>query len=186
MPVDHRNNVMILNTVQCTVYVTVQNSRTQYSQNYTPSGNICSYKYWTYLQVVTGNVYGRLYLLRYIIILKNCFLLYISHQCQGHPLSLLQINTVIKNKIKFSSNIGNSKGSGAKSYMTNDLLIYGENICTFPHMLGSPSSYMTLHPIPSEFPYISGKFSFLFIRVGNHHMANYCTVPLTIDYLHMG
>ncbi len=42
----------------------------------------------------------------------------------------------------------------AKSYMTNDLLIYGENICAFPHILGSPSSYMNLHPIPSEFPYI--------------------------------
>jgi len=26
-----------------------------------------------------------------------------------------------------------------------------------------PSSYMTLHPIPSEFPYIWGKFCFLFI-----------------------
>jgi hypothetical protein len=34
---------------------------------------------------------------------------------------------------------------------------------------------MILHPIPSEFPYISGKFFFLFISVGNHHVANYCT-----------
>jgi hypothetical protein len=42
----------------------------------------------------------------------------------------------------------------AKSYMTKDLLIYGENISAFPHILGSPSSYITLHPIPSEFPYI--------------------------------
>jgi hypothetical protein len=33
--------------------------------------------------------------------------------------------------------LGNSKGSGAKSYMTNDLLIYGEkNSCAFPHDLG--------------------------------------------------
>jgi|LakMenEpi03Aug12_release.lakeMendotaPanAssembly.Ray.scaffolds.fasta_scaffold1405913_1 hypothetical protein len=40
--------------------------------------------------------------------------------------------------------------------MTNDLLIYGENICAFPYILGSPSSHMTLHPIPSEF--IRGKF----------------------------
>jgi hypothetical protein len=38
--------------------------------------------------------------------------------------------------------------------VTNDLLIYGENICAFSHILGSPSSYMTLHPIPSEIPYI--------------------------------
>ncbi len=49
--------------------------------------------------------------------------------------------------------------------MTNDLLIYGENICAFPHILGTPSSYMILHPIPSEFPYIWGNFSFFFISV---------------------
>jgi hypothetical protein len=46
--------------------------------------------------------------------------------------------------------------------MTNDLLIYDENLCAFPHILGSPSSYMSLHPIPSEFPYIFGKLSFIF------------------------
>ncbi len=48
--------------------------------------------------------------------------------------------------------------------MTNDLLIYGENICAFTHILGSPCSYMTLHPIPSEFSYIWRKFSFLFYQ----------------------
>jgi hypothetical protein len=66
--------------------------------------------------------------------------------------------TLIKNKIKFSS-------SGAKSYMTDDLLIYGENICAFSHILGSPSSYMTLHPsdpIPSEY---EENFVFIFISV---------------------
>jgi hypothetical protein len=31
--------------------------------------------------------------------------------------------------------------------------IWGK-ICAFPHILGGPSSYMTLHPIPSKFPYI--------------------------------
>ncbi len=69
---------------------------------------------------------------------------------------------LIKKKIKFSPYI--SEGSGAKSYMTNDLLIYGENICAFPHILGSPSSNMTLHPIPSRIPYIWGKFCFLFYQ----------------------
>ncbi len=49
--------------------------------------------------------------------------------------------TLIKKKENFSHILGNSEGSGAKSYMTNDLLIYGENICAFPHILGSPSSY---------------------------------------------
>ncbi len=38
--------------------------------------------------------------------------------------------------------------------MTNDHLIYGEIICAFPHLLGSLSLYMTLHPTPSEFPFI--------------------------------
>jgi hypothetical protein len=55
------------------------------------------------------------------------------------------------------------KGVVAKSYMTNGLLIYGfMYICSFPHILGSPSSYMTLQPIPSELPYKRGKSYFLF------------------------
>ncbi len=49
-----------------------------------------------------------------------------------------------------------------QSHMTNDLLIHGENISAFPHILRNPYSYMTLHPIPSEFPYIRGKFCLLF------------------------
>jgi hypothetical protein len=64
--------------------------------------------------------------------------------------------------------LGKSEGSGAKSYMTNIPHIqYGENICAFPHILGSPSSYMTLHPIPFEFPYTVYKeyFVFFFISV---------------------
>jgi hypothetical protein len=44
----------------------------------------------------------------------------------------------------------------ASSYMTN--------ICAFPHILGSPSSYMTLQPLPSEFPYTRGKLYFLFYQ----------------------
>ncbi len=56
-------------------------------------------------------------------------------------------------------------GSVANSYMKMCLLIYvWLNICAFPHILGSPSSYMTLHPIPSEFPYIWRKSSFLFYQ----------------------
>ncbi len=39
-----------------------------------------------------------------------------------------------KEKKKFPRILGNSEGSGAKSYMTNDLLIYSENICAFPHI----------------------------------------------------
>jgi hypothetical protein len=61
---------------------------------------------------------------------------------------------LIKKKEYFPHSLGNSEGTGAKSYFTNDLLIYGENSCAFSYIIGSPSSYMTLHPIPSEFPYI--------------------------------
>jgi hypothetical protein len=38
------------------------------------------------------------------------------------------------------------------------------NICAFPHILGSPFSYMTFQPLPSEFPYIYEIF--FFINVG--------------------
>ncbi len=56
-------------------------------------------------------------------------------------------------------------GAVAKSYMTNSLLIYGE---IFAHcliyILGSPSPYMTLQLLQSEFPYTCMRkiwFSFL-------------------------
>jgi hypothetical protein len=48
-------------------------------------------------------------------------------------------------------------GAVEKSHMTNGLLIYGEiftHFFKFPHILGSPSSYMTLQLLHSEFPYI--------------------------------
>ena len=49
--------------------------------------------------------------------------------------------------------------------MINDLLVYGENICAFLiHLEALPHICMTLHPIPSEFPYIWGKFCFLFYQ----------------------
>ncbi len=51
--------------------------------------------------------------------------------------------------------------------MTNGLLIHiWGNICAFPHILGSPSSYMTLQLLNSEFPCIWGKFYFLFYQCG--------------------
>ncbi len=71
-----------------------------------------------------------------------------------------------KKRRKFSSRMsGNSEGSGAKSYMTNDLIIYGENICAFPHILGIPSSYMTLHPDPIWISLYMRKILFSFLSV---------------------
>ncbi len=58
------------------------------------------------------------------------------------------------------------------------------NICGFPHILGRTSSYMTLRPIgpiPSEFLYMWGKFSFLFYQYSHsfavyvmHNLHNNC------------
>jgi hypothetical protein len=60
------------------------------------------------------------------------------------------------------------KGAVAKSYMTGGLLIYDYvTICAFPHILGSPSSYMTLQPLPSEFPYMR-KIYFIFYQYGSN------------------
>ncbi len=39
------------------------------------------------------------------------------------------------------------------------------NICAFPHILGSPSSYMTLQLLHSEFPYYEENLIFFFISV---------------------
>ncbi len=56
--------------------------------------------------------------------------------------------------------------------------MYGENICAFPHILGSASSYMTLHPIPSDFNIDEKNFVFFFISVGGR--AIYCTAKYKI------
>ncbi len=59
------------------------------------------------------------------------------------------------------------KGSVAKLYWTIRLLIHiWLNIYALSHLLGSPSSNMTLQPIPSEFTYIWGKILFLFYQCG--------------------
>jgi hypothetical protein len=66
-------------------------------------------------------------------------------------------DALIKKKIKFTSYIRKfrTEHAVAKSYMTNGLLIYGDwgNIYAYPHIFGSPSSYMTLQLLHSEFPY---------------------------------
>ncbi len=56
-------------------------------------------------------------------------------------------------------------GAVAKSNMTNGFLIYGEIFSAFPRILGSPSSYMTLQLLHSEFPYGTRKILFSFLSV---------------------
>ncbi len=62
-------------------------------------------------------------------------------------------------------------------------------ICAFFHILGSPSSYMTLHPIPSEFPYIWGKLVFFFISVHIRPQGGicvqFCTCTSSVPVLHL-
>ncbi len=45
-------------------------------------------------------------------------------------------------------------------------------ISAFPHILGSPSSYMTLQLFHSEFPNIWGKFDFYFYQWSNYPRLN--------------
>jgi hypothetical protein len=45
-------------------------------------------------------------------------------------------------------------GAVAKSYMINCLFLNMTKYLGIPHVLGNPSLYMTLKPIPSEFPSI--------------------------------
>jgi hypothetical protein len=54
---------------------------------------------------------------------------------------ILELPALIKKKILFSSYIRKFREIGCKVIycMTNDLLIYGENICAFPYIQESPS-----------------------------------------------
>jgi hypothetical protein len=57
---------------------------------------------------------------------------------------------LIKKIIRFSSYIRKFRMEQLQSRPPH---IWG-NICAFPHILGSPSSYMTLQLLHCEFPYI--------------------------------
>ncbi len=74
-----------------------------------------------------------------------------------------------KRKLKFPLIKGNSEGSSCKVIysMTNGLLIqYMVKYLRILYILGSPSSHMTLQPLPSEFPNIyKESFIFCFISV---------------------
>ncbi len=62
-------------------------------------------------------------------------------------------------RIKFPHILGNSERSGAKSFMTNDLLVYGENICAFPHVLGSPKVLTKKNTVLTKFNRVLPKFN---------------------------
>ncbi len=78
------------------------------------------------------------------------------------------LSTLIKKKIKFSSYIRKFRVEQLQSHiwLTSSSCMgkYLRNLRIFPHILGSLSSYMTLQLLHSEFPYIWGKFGFLFYQ----------------------
>jgi hypothetical protein len=45
--------------------------------------------------------------------------------------------------------------------------------CAFPHILGSPSSFMTLQPLPSELTYHMRKIVFTFLSEQSHMLFLY-------------
>ncbi len=66
---------------------------------------------------------------------------------------LLLADTLIKKKIKFSSYIRNFIMKQLQSHIWLTAPHMWENICAFSHILGSPSPYVTLQLLHSEFPY---------------------------------
>ncbi len=83
------------------------------------------------------------------------------------------ITILIKKKIKFSSYIRKFIIEQLQSHIwltAFSYCIWGY-ICTFPHILGSPSSYMTLQLLHSEFLYIWGKIFFLFFYQCNLNVS---------------
>ncbi len=84
----------------------------------------------------------------------------------GFKLSPVQVGvvTLTKNKIKFSSYIGKIRGIGCEVMWLKASSYIWKNWSISPYIIGSPSSYMTWHPIPSEFLYIRGKFRFLYYQ----------------------
>ncbi len=77
-----------------------------------------------------------------------------------------------KRKQHFFLYIRKFRRDGVQSHMTNGEPHIWLNICVFLHILGNPSSYMTLHPIHSEFPYLWGNIFFLFYQ---------CAIVFVVD-----
>ncbi len=72
-------------------------------------------------------------------------------------------STLIKKKIKFSLYLMKFKRSCCKVIYDWRPPHIWVNMCAFP--IGSPSSYMSLQPIPYEFPEYMRKISFSFLSV---------------------
>jgi hypothetical protein len=74
-----------------------------------------------------------------------------------------------------------SDGSGCKVIYEEGLPNIRGNAQIFNHKREGHLSYKTLQPIPSEFPYIRGKFYFFFIRVPVFNSVAHILKPLLIS-----
>ncbi len=75
----------------------------------------------------------------------------------------LVLSTLIKKKVKFSSYIRKFRMEQLQSHIWLTTFSYMGKYLYIPIiLLGSPSSYMTLQLLHSEFPFIRGKFFFIF------------------------
>ncbi len=79
-----------------------------------------------------------------------------------------------KKENKFSSYIRKFRMEQLQSHIWLTAYSYmGKYFC----ILGSPSSYMTLQLLHSEFPYIWGKFYFIFYQCGGGGIQLCCALP---------
>ncbi len=97
-----------------------------------------------------------------------------SKKIKSMDIAVKIMNALIKKKIKFSSYFRKIGGIGCEVIYNERLPhIWWKCLCISSYtVLGSPSSYMTLHPIPSEFPYVCGKFCFLFYQCANQNFVS--------------
>jgi hypothetical protein len=96
---------------------------------------------------------------------------------------LIALNTDKKKKIYFLIYKEIQKRPDAKAYMTNGLLNIWLNICSVPHLL-SPSSYMNLLPIHSEFLIYEDIF-FLFYQCTIYRLPGSLLVKLRDIFVQM-
>jgi hypothetical protein len=89
------------------------------------------------------------------------------------------IRTLVEKKIKFSSHKRKFRRERLQSHIWLTASSYMVNICAFPNILGSPSSYMTLQPY--EFTYIWGNFFLFFIFISAPWNTNCCETEGVIN-----
>jgi hypothetical protein len=102
----------------------------------------CGVLHWPYCYMQTG---------------VHCRVIWTPFKTQGF-IDLFAITCTDK-KVKFSSYIRKFRMEQLQSHIWLTVSHIRGNICAFRHILGSPSSFMTLQLLHFEFPYIWGKLT---------------------------